>query len=116
MLMEVRPSWWAYFWHFFFFWLIVPPIVACFRRAATVLRIFPDRITLARGLLSKCYRDYNPRDIRSIDIDQSFLQRIVGIGDLTISTAATAEGAEQISSIPDPTEVRDLILAQRGNR
>ena len=94
----------------------MPPIIACFRRASTVLRIFPDRITLARGVLSKCYRDYNPLDVRSIDIDQSFFQRIVGIGDLTISTAATAEGAEQIKSIPDPQAVRDLILAQRGNR
>jgi uncharacterized membrane protein YdbT with pleckstrin-like domain len=116
MVAEIRTSWWGYFWHFVFFWLIVPPVIACFRRASTVLRIFPDRITLARGLLSKCYRDYNPRDIRSIDIDQSFLQRIVGIGDLTISTAATAEGAEQIKSIPDPKGVRDLILAQRGSR
>ena len=115
-LAEVRPSWWGYFWHLFFFWLIVPPIIAYFRRASTVLRVFPERITLARGLLSKSYRDYNPRDIRSIDIDQSFLQRIVGIGDLTISTAAAAEGAERIKSIPDPKSVRDLILAQRGSR
>ena len=116
VLAEVRPSWWGYFWHLFFFWLIVPPIVAYFRRASTVLRIFPDRLTLTRGILSKCYRDYNPRDIRSIDVDQTFFQRMVGIGDLTISTAATAEGAEQIKSIPNPTAVRDLILAQRGNR
>ncbi len=115
-LAEVRPSWWGYFWHLFFFWLIVPPIIAYSRRSATVLRVFPNRIMLTRGLLSKCYRDYNPRDIRSIDIDQSFLQRIVGVGDLTISTAATAEGAEQIEAIPDPQRVRDLILAQRGSR
>ena len=85
----------------------MPPIIAYFRRSATVLRVFPNRIMLTRGLLSKCYRDYNPRDIRSIDIDQSFLQRIVGVGDLTISTAATAEGAERIEAIPDPQRVRD---------
>ena len=115
VLAEVRPSWWGYFWHLFFFWLIVPPIIAYFGRNRTVLRILPERITLTRGFLSKCYRDYNPRDIRSIDIDQSFFQRMVGIGDLTISTAATAEGAEQIKSIPDPQGVRDLILAQRGS-
>jgi hypothetical protein len=115
-LAEIRPSWWGYFWHLFFFFLIVPPIIAYFLRLSTVLRIYPERIRLERGLFSKCYQDFNPRDIRSIDIDQSFLQRIVGIGDLTISTAATVEAAEQIKSIPDPKGVRDLILAQRGSR
>ncbi len=115
-LAEIRPSWWGYFWHLFFFWLIVPPIIAYFRRNSTVLRIFPDRVALARGFLTKCYRDYNPRDIRSIDIDQGFMQRMLGIGDLTISTAAATEGGEQIKSIPDPMGVRDLILAQRGSR
>jgi uncharacterized membrane protein YdbT with pleckstrin-like domain len=112
-LAEVRPSWWGYFWYFFFFWLIIPPIVAIFRRNAMLLQVFPDRIRLTRGLLSKCYRDYKPRDIRSIDIDQRFLQRIVGVGDLSISTAATSEASEQMKSIPDPQAVRDLILAQR---
>ena len=114
VLAEIRPSWWGYFWYLFFFWLIVPPIIAYFHRAATVLRIYTDRIHLERGIFSKCYRDYNPSDIRSIDIDQTFPQRLVGIGDITISTAATVEAAEQINSIPNPTSVRDLILAQRA--
>lgn len=115
-LAEIRPSWWGYFWHLFFFWLVVPPIIAWFRRASTVLRVYPERITVERGILSKCYQDYHPRDIRSIDVDQGLWQRMVGIGDLTISTAATVEGAEQLKSIPDPKGVRDLILAQREGR
>jgi uncharacterized membrane protein YdbT with pleckstrin-like domain len=114
LLAEVRPSWWGYFWHLFFFWLIIPPIIAYFRRASTVLRIYPQRITLERGLFSKCYQDYNPKDIRSIDVDQSFLQRLISIGNITISTAATVEASEELRSIPDPKGVRDLILAQRG--
>ena len=115
LLAEVRPSWWHYFWYLFFFWLIVPPIIAYFRRLSTVLRIFPERILLERGIFSKCYQDYNPHDIRSIDVDQGFLQRILGIGNLTISTSATVEAAEQLRAIPDPQGVRDLILAQRGD-
>jgi uncharacterized membrane protein YdbT with pleckstrin-like domain len=114
VLAEIRPSWWGYFWYLFFFWLIVPPFIAYFRRAATVLRIYPQRVTLERGLMSKSYQDINPRDIRSIDIDQSFFQRLVGIGNLTLSTAATVDAAEELRSIPDPKAVRDLILAQRG--
>lgn len=116
LLAEVHPSWWGYFWHLFFFWLIVPPIVAYFRRASTVLRIYPARVTVERGLMSKCYQDFNSRDILSIDIDQSFFQRLVGIGTMTISTSATVEASEELQSIPDPRGLRDLILAQRSNR
>lgn len=116
LLLEVRPSWWNYFWLLFFFWLIVPLIVAICRRASTILRIYTNRITLERGLFSKCYQDYILRDIRSIDVDQSFLARLVGIGDITISTAATMEASEKIEGIPDPRGIRELILAQRGDK
>ncbi len=111
----VHPSWWGYFWYWFFFFLIVPPFIAWVKRGATVLRIYRDRITIERGLFSKCYQDYNPRDIRSIDVDQTFFGRILGIGNLTLSTAASSEGTEVLESIPDPQAVRELILAQRGN-
>lgn len=113
LLAEVRPSWWRFFWHLFFFWLIIPPIVAWCQRRSVVLRIYPGRITLERGLLSKSYRELIVRDIRSIEIDQGLLARMVGIGDLTISTAATIDADEEIEGIPNPKAVRDLIVAQR---
>ena len=116
LLAEVRPSWWLFFWHWVFFWLIVPPIIAWWQRASIVLRIHPGRLMLERGIFTKCYREFLARDIRSIDIDQSFLARLVGIGTLTISTAATVDASEQIAGIPNPHAVRDLILAQRGSQ
>lgn len=78
-----------------------------------MLRIYPGRITLERGLLSKSYRELIVRDIRSVEIDQSLLARLVGVGDLTISTAARVDADEEIEGIPNPKAVRDLILAQR---
>ncbi len=114
LLAEVRPSWWNFFWYWVFFFLIVPPLVAWYRRASIVLRVFSGRITIERGVFSKCYQDYLPRDIRSIDIDQGLLARMANIGDITISTAATAEASEKIEGIPDPKGIRELILAQRG--
>jgi ribosomal protein L37E len=114
LLAEVRPSCWNFFWYWFFFFLIIPPFVAVYRRSSLVLRVYPNRITIERGVFSKCYQDYLPRDIRSIDIDQSFLARLVGIGDITISTSATAEASEKIMGIPDPKGIRELILKQRG--
>lgn len=115
LLLEVHPSWWNYFWHLFFFWLIVPVVVAWVQRAGTVLRVYSNRVTLERGLFSKCYQDFLPRDIRSIDVDQSFIARMAGIGDITISTAAAVEGSERIEGVPDPRGIRELILAQRGS-
>ena len=116
LLAEVRPSWWGFFWYLFFFWLLIPPVIAWAKRASTVLRVYRNRITLERGLFSKCYQDYNPRDIRSIDVDQSLFGRMLGIGDITISTSATVEAAERIQCVPDPRGLRDLIIAQRGSR
>jgi membrane protein YdbS with pleckstrin-like domain len=113
LLAEVRPSWWNFFWYLCFCWLIVPLIVAWARRKSVSLRIYPGRIVLERGLISKSYREFMARDIRSIEIDQGLLARMVGIGDLTISTAATIDADEEIEGIPDPKAIRDLILAQR---
>jgi hypothetical protein len=114
LLAEVRPSCWAFFWYWFFFFLIIPPIVGLIRRNATVLRVYTDRITIEEGILAKSYQDYAPRDIRSIDVDQSFWGRLVDIGDITLSTAATAEGSEILRAMPDPHSLRELILAQRN--
>ena len=113
VLAEVRPSWWRYFWYLLFAWLVVPFIIAWVKRSAVVLRVYRDRITLEQGILSKCERELFIRDIRSVDIDQSFLNRIFNIGDLTISTAASADATNFIAGVPNPQQVRDLIIARR---
>ncbi len=112
-ILEARPSWWRYFWYLVFAWLIVPLVIAWFRRRSVLLRIYGDRILLERGIFSKCYREFFIRDIRAVDIDQGVLARLVGIGDLTISTAATVDAAEVIEGVPNPMKVRDLIVAHR---
>lgn len=116
LLLQVRPSWWLYFWHLFFFWLVIPLLIACWRRASVKLQVYPGRLLISRGIFSKAYSEFMARDIRSIDIDQSFINRIVGIGTLTISTAATVDADEKLVGIPNPHAVRDLILVQRGGR
>lgn len=113
LLMEVRPSWWKYFWHLVFAWLVIPLLVAIYRRYSLVLRVYADRVALERGLFTKEHREFFIRDIRSIDVDQTILERLVGIGDLTISTAATVDAAEEIPGVPAPMKIKDLLIAQR---
>jgi len=113
LLLEVRPSWWNFFWHFVFAWLIVPLMIALWKRNSLVLRVYRDRVKLERGVLDKEYRELVISDIRSVDVDQGMLGRMLGFGDLTISTAATVDAEESMSGLPHPLRIKDLIMAQR---
>ena len=112
-LLVVQPSWWNYFWHLFFFWLIIPPLIAWYRRSTFVMRIFPDRVSLELGFWSKDSREFFIKDIRAIDVRQGVWVRMVGIGDVTISTAANVDAAEVARGVPDPQGIKELLIAQR---
>jgi len=116
LLLEARPSWWSFFWHLIFLWLVIPLIVALWRRAGLALRVFEDRVVLERGVLSKDVKEIFISDIRSIDVRQRFLQRIVGIGDLMIATAGTDRYEHVALSLPKPMSIKDLIQAQRRRK
>jgi uncharacterized membrane protein YdbT with pleckstrin-like domain len=113
-LFVLHPSWWAYAWSVVFFWLVLPPLVAWIVRRSTVLRIFRLRVTMERGVFSKSYREFLIADIRSVDIDQTFLERIVGIGTLTFSTAATVDAAEAVRGLSRPKRVREQLLRRHA--
>lgn len=113
MLLEVRPSWWSFFWHWAFCWLLIPVIVAVWKRAALVLQVHPDRIVLEKGVLSRDIKEVFISDIRTIDTRQSLLQRFFRIGDLMIATAGTSGYEDIACGLPDPLAIKDLIVAQR---
>lgn len=113
LLAEVRPSWWYFFWWLLFSWLIIPFLIAWIKRQSVLLTVYRGRVTLKRGIFSKTERELFMRDIRSIDIDQTFFDRIVNTGDLAISSAASTDATEHVVGVPDPKAIRDLIIAQR---
>ena len=115
-ILEVRPSWWRYFWHLAFCWLIVPIVIAVIKRNSLVLRIFSDRLNLEVGWLSKRILDVYIADIRTIEVKQSMWQRMLNIGRMEIDTAATAEDVLIADGIPDPIGVRNQIQELRQQK
>ena len=113
VLLAVRPSWWHYFWLLVFCWLIIPWCIAFWRRYAFVMRIYSDRLVIEEGIWSRETTEFFIRDIRSVDVRQGFWGRMVGIGDLTIATAASADGVELAVGVPAPNQIRDLLIARR---
>lgn len=113
VLLEVRPSWWNFGWHFLFCWLLVPLFIALYRRHSFRMLIYSDRVSIEEGFWSKETSEFFIKDIRSIDVRQGFWGRMVGIGDVTISTAATVDAAEEARGVAQPKRIKELLISQR---
>jgi uncharacterized membrane protein YdbT with pleckstrin-like domain len=75
----------------------------------TRLTVTNERVTFKTGILAKNIREIFLSDIRSIEINQTFQQRILNTGKVEISSAAAADAEISISGIPNPYEVKRLI-------
>jgi uncharacterized membrane protein YdbT with pleckstrin-like domain len=113
LLLEARPSWWNYFWHLFCFFLVIPPLVALIERHGMVLRVYPERVVVVRGLLSRQEKEVFCGDIRTINVSQSLFQRIMRIGDLQIASAGTGGYEIDAYGLPNPRGIKDLILENK---
>ena len=138
VLMQVRPSWWNFSWHLAVLLIVLPLVIlylpsdwwswagilllawgvfsflhSGYHRKSFVMWIYPDRVTVVEGFLSKERSDFFINDIRSIDVRQSLWGRIVNIGDLTISTSASTEASEEAAGVPGPNRIKELLISQR---
>ncbi len=81
---------------------------------AAELTITNKRTTQRTGLISKNTTEVLHRDVRNIQVSQSALQRIFGVGSLGISSAGQAGVEIQFSGVVDPDSVKALIDRHRG--
>lgn len=67
------------------------------------------RLTSESGTLSKSTRTLVLSSVQDVGVQQSIVQRIMGVGDIWIETAG-ASSRVVLSNIDDPRKVADLIL------
>ena len=89
---------------FFVWWLKIK---------GTTLTVTSERTSCRRGILSKAISEVWHRDIRNVQLNQSLLQRILGVGTIGISSAGQNEVEINVSGIPDPEQVKRLIDENR---
>jgi hypothetical protein len=80
----------------------------------TTLTITNLRTILRRGIFSKFTSDILHQDVRNVQVQQSFFQRITGVGDVGISSSAQSTIEIEVSGIPSPENVRELIYGCRA--
>lgn len=74
-----------------------------------VIEVTTKRTIERTGILSRSTTEIMHKDIRGIQITQSFCQRLLGVGTMCISSAAEDDHEIMAVDVPGPDRVRDTI-------
>jgi uncharacterized membrane protein YdbT with pleckstrin-like domain len=99
--------------------LVVPALLFFFPLRAQLRRHFikttlaGDKLRYESGVFSKTMRTIPVSKIQDVRADQTFPQRLMRVGDVTVETAGEA-GALVIRNVDDPQAVVEAILDAQG--
>ena len=71
------------------------------------------KTTLRKGILSKSITEVRHKDVRNVQISQSFLQRIFGVGKVGISSSGQGGLEIEIAGLPTPAKIKAIIDEHR---
>ena len=91
-------------------------LVAIIRARTVNWSLTSDRLIEKRGLVASRRREMELADIRSVEVDKRVLQRMIGLGDVTIASAASADYAIRLHDIYDPDNAAETIRKARLKR
>jgi len=82
---------------------------------ATALTITQHEIMYEKGILSKDRTSVSLRHVRAVRVTQRFINRILGVGTVEISTAGD-EPEFEVKDMPDPHQIREAISRAQSIR
>jgi uncharacterized membrane protein YdbT with pleckstrin-like domain len=88
---------------------LVRLVIALMRIRSTQYTITNQRILIENGILSKSLNEIDLRTIDDTQFYQSFIARILGIGNVTLISTDKQEPVLVLHSIPDPRNLRETI-------
>lgn len=92
---------------------IIPLTIWKVYTMGTSLEITNKRTIWYRGLLSKASSEVRHNDVKNFQVEQTFLNRLLGIGRIGLSSAGQ-DGVEiMVKDLPNPYQIRDLVDRHR---
>lgn len=80
-----------------------------FTRLSSSLEVTNKRTVLRHGFLSRSSSEVLHDHVRNIEIDQTFMQRVMRVGKIGVSSSGQDGIEVQIERIPNPRKIRDII-------
>ena len=82
----------------------------------TQLTVTTERTRLRKGILSKSVTEVWHQDVRNVQLNQTFFQRLLNVGWLGISSSGQSGVEIAVAGMPDPERVKRLIDQYRPRR
>jgi uncharacterized membrane protein YdbT with pleckstrin-like domain len=73
------------------------------------LHITDERTLLVEGIISRYSTEVRHEDVRNLQVEQTALQRILGVGQIEISSSGQSAMEIVVKGVPDPQGIADLI-------
>jgi membrane protein YdbS with pleckstrin-like domain len=119
-IMVCQPSAMNYLWTIIFGIITIPAFIGLVILIYVLIeinftryRITTMRVLVKRGWISKYQNEIWIKDMRAVNLNQGTWQRIIGVGNIAIGTAATSGTEINMIGIADPQSVVDKINALR---
>jgi hypothetical protein len=91
---------------------IVAFLFALMRLQSTLYTITSQRVMFEQGILSKSLTEIDLRSIDDTQFFQSFTERLLGIGNVTLVSSDKAAPMSLLRGVHDPRKLRELIRAR----
>ncbi len=94
--------------------LFIRPIFRHIRLRRTVYTLTATKLEIRTGILSKDAKNIPLRHIDNVEVSESLKERLIGIGDVLIDSAAL-DTKMVLNNIRDPRKYADMIMDQLQN-
>jgi uncharacterized membrane protein YdbT with pleckstrin-like domain len=95
-------------------WIVIG--LAVMARHSINWSLTSERLIERRGILSQRRREVELADIRSVEVDRRLLQRLIGIGNVVVSSAASADFTIRLEDVADPERIAETLRKARLKR
>jgi uncharacterized membrane protein YdbT with pleckstrin-like domain len=95
---------------------LVVLVLTLLARRYTSWSLTSDRLIERTGWLASRRREMELADVRSIEVDRSLSQRMLGLGNVSIASSASADFMIRLWDVPDPERIAEMLRQARLKR
>ena len=96
-------------WGFFVLFVLVVFGNMFFKRMETALIVRPDEVAFEKGILKRDSIEIGMRNVRTVQVTQRLMQRILNVGDIAIASSGTDGYEILVANMPSPHDIRNQI-------